>query len=503
MAATVVVSACGGGGGEGDESDRLRDGLGQYGHAPGTVVIGTDSPPNVDGKFSFSFSDVTLMDDGRALAVWRKKLDTQAHAITVWNMSDAPGRWGTERPLPQADSPSTAYGYKLQVNAAGNALLTWATDNGPDPRPPHLKPGPKSVRFLSSGAWEPTVYELGTGEIKGVWETSVSADVTLLENQSFVFSAYTERTPTQPQHFVVVQQPHAGAQEVTFDTRPDDAARFAYFAANRDGTGRFFWITGAKQEPQGVDLRAAVVSPVSGQATPVTLATYHGNLCMLGSSWNTSPLLAATSPTNYAVATMVAGDDERGGCDQHSLELFILDTTGNGMRSNRVRVNAPGTQVGIPALAMDSQGNALAMWVEQPIMAAHWQLKWSASRKGTPWSTPQAAIGNLADLGGMGVGYRIRMAMNDQGQAVATAQINKRMDGPYDPHKPILAYARFDFVNGWTPWKLVADKPRLMSEHVAINRRGEAILVYSAQVFPRWGPAPPSDPTNKIYAYRF
>lgn len=467
----VVLASCGGGGSTSPGTVTpvtYADGLGVSGVAAGTTVVGQDADP----WYSASHPGVVLADDGKALAVWVTHGANYLDDSFAWNQSNASGVWATAQPLPLGAGIPGGYVdvMTLRANSAGNAVLGWMEFVGQSQTRAN-----RAARFINGAGWDAAKFDIiaglpsysdGAYSDGSGYDYSYPAtwDLAMLDDDSYV-----SRVPGL--NSSLLRQPSTGAEEYLFDA----PGGYAAHAFRPDGNLVQYW---SKQGASGgVDVKArfAAVGSVALASFPVTSVPV---MCIWGGSsgFDFYPLVAATSPTFHNALVIVAGESD---CTKHDLELVRIDTT-LGISTTATRANSPNTIITMaPVIAMDKNGNALAVWKEAPYndALASAQLMWSASLAGGAWSAAAPVISNLSTIGRIKQYGDIALAMNANGEAIAAI---KTEDSDTTLVNPSVSVGKFSFVSGWTEWSRVANKTNISTPAVAINASGSAIVMYSA-----------------------
>ena len=112
----IVLAGCGGGGGGGGSGSpsvaNQADGLGDAGHAAGTLDIGQTEPTVASNSSSFSGPEaiaVALSEQSRALVVWRMSDLAPNGKTLLWSQETGNGGWSSPQPVPQATSSARGH----------------------------------------------------------------------------------------------------------------------------------------------------------------------------------------------------------------------------------------------------------------------------------------------------------------------------------------------------------------------------------------------------------
>lgn len=508
VALSCLLVACGGGGGGGAKEDpaNLADGLGADGHAAGTVDLGF-SGTGWSGLYRVASA---LADDGRALVVWRTG-DSAGNTSTYWSQSSAAGAWSAAAPLPQVSNVSAFYGVTLRMNPAGNAVLGWVNQERAAPSTERSER--RAARFIQGQGWDAGTYDVSGGTSSHHYGFTSSWDLSMLDDDSFT-STVTLPGASTGSRYGVSRTVTSGAQAIallTADQNISSTQQYAAFAPKPDGSGYgLLYHAGASTSSPGqIDINAQLASVHSGAFAVFPVGTYRG-LCY--TSAYDEAIVAATSPLAEGVLAVVTPEISggTGSCNRHNLQLIRVYTSGSIMVTN-TRANTAGTSLPVaPVVAVDQAGNAIAVWKESTGTAFNtdssntYRLMWSQSLHGQPWSTPQALISNLGDIGRVGNSGHIALAMNASGQAVAAVLLQSRVAGELDES---IAVGNFSFSTGWTPWKRVANKLMISEPHVSINASGQGLVTYTGYKLKRVGGKAPTSISgpyeDHAFAWRF
>lgn len=486
LALSCALAACGGGGGSSTpnsttppastpaptvDTANTADGLGDKGQSVGTVDLGSAADSGTLNAATATVA-VTLTDDGKAMAAWGVGRATASTQAVTWSTSTSGSTWSTPASLSQTVDLDPSYGITLRSNAAGNAVLGWAQRTSIS-TPYRLR----AARYLQNSGWQSSTYTFANGTQSGIYFAE-QWDLGILDSNAFVASARMQNPSNGDYTLAVTHTDTAGLVSNAVETSVDTALAYndySYFSSLPNGSGLHFY--GQTLLPSGgVQILAHLASAVTGGFAPFPIGTYTA----LG-----APLVAAAnSPSGRAALAVVENDPSVPAGGGNILHLVTVDTNPSIMVSTRV-VSASNTYISArPVVAVDRDGNALAVWGETTgtssdtlATPATVSLKWSQSLAGQPWSTPQSLIPNLASLGTVPRSFnmRIALAMNASGTTVAAFTLN---DTSNDATNPSIAVGRFTFAAGWSDWNRVANKVNLSAPRVAINASGQAVLTY-------------------------
>ena len=500
MVLAGLLVACGGGGGGSSSSAKVdqaneADGLGAAGHAPGTVELGDAALPgsmlSADPKVA-----IALSDQGRALAVWQVKAPSSQDNYAAWAQTSASGDWGAPSPLPQVRD-SNYLGLTLKMNQAGNAVLGWRTWSSE-------RPTNRVARFIQGIGWEQDVYDASGSATVPTYDHGNTWDLAILDDDSVTSSVNMPSTSGYAS--AVLRTDRQGQQ--TFNLQSTNSN--AFFSTKPDGNGLLYHYTDPYSSFGQLEVKAQLASIYSGSFGAFTVGTYPG-VCSTEEVYD-KPLVAAVTPKSEGVLAVLAADMVEGTatCNKHNLQLNRIYTD-RSIRVDSTRLNAAGTYLPVsPVVAVDQFGNALAIWKESTGTPGDYpqpstkRLMWSQSFYGGTWSEPAPLIPNLDALGIVPRSGHISLAMNANGEAVASVRLDGLVDSSVNQS---IVIARFNFASGWSAWRAVANKQDLSEPQVAINAGGQAVLAYTAWAVPRVnGKAPRSssgEPPVRAFAYRF
>lgn len=478
-----LLAGCGGSGGGSSSSDSppptvYADGLGVSGLATGTMVVGVDAS---NTNYSASHPSIALADNGKALVAWVAHAGGTLKDSLAWNQSDAGGQWGTAQSLALGTGVIGSWwdAITLRSNSAGDAVLGWLEQETRKKEPCGTEPCEYAVtlnraaRFIDGVGWDATKYDANGGSAAYGFSYPSNWDLAMLDDRSFV-SSVTIAAPLSPASgSYVMRQPITGNSELLLGPL---SAYYSTLAIRSDGDGVQYW--GAPGTSGGYDVKGRFVS-VSGVALgPFPIGTFRLCLPSDGFTASSSPFVAATSRSFHDTLAIVTA--EPGGlCDQHDLELVRIDAT-MGISIRTTRANSPNTIIPRPpVVVMDSKGDALAVWKEAPYndRTASARLMWSASLNGGEWSTPAPVIANQAEIGTIRQASLIALAMNGNGEAIASIVTE---DADKTVVNPSVSVGRFNFSSGWSTWRRVANKTNISAPAVAINGGGAAIVAFTA-----------------------
>lgn len=487
---SCVLVACGGGGGSNTptsstpantpttpsptvDTANTADGLGDKGQTTGTVDLGSAAETGTLNAATPTVA-VTLADDGKAMAAWGVGATNTNTQAVVWSSSSSGSTWSTPASLAQTAGLDPSYGITLRSNAAGSAVLGWA-ERFSISTPYRLR----AARYVLNSGWQSNTYAFANGTQSGIYFAE-QWDLALLDSNAFTASARIQNPANGDYTLAVTHTDLAGVVSRAVETSVDTELwynDFSYFSGLPNGSGLHFY--GRTLLPSGgVEIQAHLASAVTGGFAPFLIGTYSA----LG-----APLVAAAnSPSGRAALAVVENDPSVPAGGGNILHLVTVDTFPSIIVATQV-VSASNTYISSrPVVAVDRDGNALAVWGETTgtltntlATSATVTLKWSRALAGQGWSTPQPLIPNLSALGTVPHGYntRIALAMNASGTAVAAFTLN---DTNNDSTNPSIAVGRFNFTTGWGDWTRVANKALLSAPRVAINASGQSVLTYWA-----------------------
>lgn len=511
----IVLAGCGGGGGGGGSGSpsvaNQADGLGDAGHATGTLDIGQTEPTVASNSSSFSGPEaiaVALSEQSRALVVWRMSDLAPNGRTLLWSQETGNGGWSSPQPVPQATNAYRGFGLTLRMNGAGHAALAWR-DNPTDAAHPNLFRA-KATRFIEGRGWDAAPHFVQSPGGYSKFTHADSWDLVMLDDNSITTSLILTDPATSYVGSGVLRTDVSSVQSVAFAS-PNQPSTFqtlySAYAPRPNGYGLFYFLHGSATVPGQIDLKAQIASVYSGPFGPFDIATnvFVCDIQPLGHD----PMVAATTAVIEGVLAVVSSGDGAGNCTRHQLLLYRVYTL-TSISIDVTRLNAPDTSIaGPPLVVVDQAGNALAIWKESTgdsgrDDATHTvRAMWSQSLYGQPWSDPRPLIANTAALGTVPYYGQVSVAMNRAGRAVAALML-KNVSGQVENNA--IFTSRFTFDAGWGPWQKVANKVAMSDPRVAINEAGEGILAYTAMNLPRVGGKVPQSfqgGEQHVYVLRF
>ena len=511
----IVVAGCGGGGGGVSGSPNVAnqvDGLGDAGHAAGTLDVGQTEPTVASNSTSVSDGPeavaVALSDQSRGLIVWRVSDRAPNGRTLLWSQETGSGGWSSPQPVPQATNASKALGLTLRMNRAGHAALAWR-DYPDSAAQPNLFPA-KATRFIEGRGWDATPHLVQSpGGFSKIGHVE-SWDLAMLDDNSITTSLELADPGTAFIGAGVLRTDVSSVQSVAFTSpnqRYSSNVLSTAYAPRPNGYGLFYYLSGLPTNPAQFDLKAQLASVYSGTFVPFDIAknVFVCDILPFGDA----PMVAATTAVIEGVLAAVTSGDGAGNCTKHQLLLYRVYTL--GLTSIDVtRLNSPDTSMaGPPLVVVDQAGNALAVWKESSGNSGRddatntVRAMWSQSLYGQPWSAPRPLIDNVATLGKVPYYGQVSVAMNRAGKAVAAFTLQ---DPSGNVVNDAIFASRFTFDAGWGTWQKVANKQAMSAPRVAINEAGEGILAYTALNVPRVnGQAPQSYQAAEqhVYVLRF
>jgi hypothetical protein len=516
-ALVCLLAACGGGGGGGSGSTATvdaanqADGLGDDGHAPGTVDLGSALQPNALGGGIFRVASA-LSDDGRATVAWRKSPDSAGAAAVAWSQSTTNSAWSAPANIAGTQDIHPAYGLILRGNPAGNLVLGWVeqTDTA-TAQGPVSSSRRQAKRFIMGQGWESNKIDLSGGS-PGTFGFTSAWDLTLLADNTITTTVRLPGSTLGSARSAILKVSPSGVQSTlapSTDQQLGLLTQSTNFTPKSTGYGIYYHTENSTSKPGWVDVLAQLVDVNQLAFKAFALGTY-GGLCSTPDY--DEPIVGAITPQADGVAALLTADlsQEQPSCNQHELQL-VRSYLATSIRVETHRANSPGTFLWVaPVVATDQNGNALAVWKEvdgnNNLVDSDRtvRLMWSQSLYGQPWTAAQPLISNLSALGSVPVNGHISLAMNPAGKAVA-AVILKDTRGRW--FNASIGVGTFDFTHGWSAWKRVANKRDLTEPQVAVNASGQALVAYVGRTGKRInGEAPAffNGPTDeRAYALRF
>lgn len=506
-----LLAACGGGGDSPEakvDPANEADGLGSAGHPASTAELGNAALSGAEHSGTPQVA-IALSDQGRALAVWQVMAPQAGDKTAAWAQTSTTGTWGPATPLPQAHNSSGFFNLTLRMNQHGNAALGWV--NQALVAPSTEEADYRVARFIQSAGWDTPTYDASGGTSASTYGSSNAWDLAMLDDDSFTASV---RMPgTSGYTSAILRNDQLGQQTINQQGSNQTSLiyyPYAAFTPKSNGYGLLYRLSDSISSPGQVDIKAQLSSIYSGALGAFPIATYRG-VCY--NEAYDSPLVAAITPQAEGVLAVLAADviGSTATCQSHNLQLHRVYTASSIMVTS-TRLNSLGTSLPVsPAVAVDQSGNALVVWKESTgssfgsTPGSTVRLMWSKSSYGGTWSTPAPLVTNLSALGTVPSWGHVSLAMNASGQAVVSVKLDGLVNSSINQS---ILIGRFTFADGWTGWRVVANKQNLSEPQVAINASGQAVIAYTALSAPRVnGRAPTSFSSTstpvKAFAYSF
>jgi len=344
--------------------------------------------------------EVAVAPNGDAIAVWQQNelnssLDWHYHVLASYYTA-ATSSWGAPQYLgdtPVADAVEDAYDPQVAIDSAGNALVVWTqTDTT------HSDLDVWANRYLAVGGWQ------GAGLVDG--------DTATVENPQVAFDAA------------------GNALVVWWDSSVAGSAIWA-----------------RRHEPAGTGWQATVSL---GSDTNEVLSDPHlafdasGNAIVVWQQFNSTDWIFSVwanryqaGTTSWSGAQLLEHDD----VGDHSDPAIAMDPDGNamavwayndlhivGIQASRYvqgtdswttpeDINARVGNAMVPSVAMDSNGNAIAVWVEGD-GGPYFSLWTNRYVPGSGWGTIELVEYNDGHVGGTGMWPQVAIDDTD-GSAIA------------------------------------------------------------------------------------
>jgi len=348
--------------------------------------------------------EVAVDPDGNAIAVWQQgepnndPIPKNHYHVLASYYTAATTSWSAPQYLgdtPVADAVEDAYEPHVAMDSAGNALVVWTqTDNT------HGDLDVWANRYLAVGGWQGA--GLVDGDTATVGDTRVAFDAG--GNALVVWS------------------------DSTFPTTPWSA------------------VWAKRHEPAGTGWQATVSLGSSTDevlSAPQLAFDAGGNAIVVWQQFNSTPWLFSVWANRYQAGGGWSGAQllEHDDVGDHSDPAIAMDPAGNamavwayndghivGIQASRYvqgtntwtapeDINARVGNAMVPSVAMDSTGNAIAVWVEGdggPYFSL-WTNRYIA---GSGWGTIELVEYNDGDVGGTGMWPQIAID-NTDGSAIA------------------------------------------------------------------------------------
>jgi predicted enzyme related to lactoylglutathione lyase len=341
---------------------------------------GTAELIDVDNTGNATSARVATDSQGNAIAVWRQKERTQNNIYA--NRYTAGTGWGTAE-LVDVDNTGNAMSPQVAVDAQGNAIAVWRQTD-------------RTQNNIYANR-----YTAGTG-----WGTAELIDVDNTGNA------------TSPQVAVDAQGNAIAVWRQTDRTQNNIYAN-RYTAGTGWGTAELMEIdnAGSASSPQ-------VATDSQGNAIAVwrqkerTQNNIYANRYTAGTGWGTAELIDVDN-TGNATSPQVAVDEQG-----NAIAVWRqTDRTQNNMYANwytagkgwgtaeLVDVDNTGNATS-PQVAVDAQGNAIAVWEQSDgTLNKIWANRYTA---GTGWGTAE-----LIDVDNTGNATSPQVAVDAQGNAIA------------------------------------------------------------------------------------
>jgi len=485
-ALVCLLAACGGGGSGNTatvDPANQADGLGDDGHTPGTVDLGSALQPNALGGGIYRVASA-LSDDGRATVAWRKSPDSAGAAAVAWSQSTTNSAWSASANIAGTQNIHPAYGLILRSNPSGNLVLGWveqtetATAQGPVSSSRR-----QAKRFITGQGWESNKFDLSGGS-PGTFGFTSAWDLSLLADNTITTTAQLSGSTLGSTRSGILKVAPSSAQS-TLETSTDQQLlgliNSTNFTPKSTGYGIHYHAENSANSPGRYDVLAQLVDVTQGALSAFRIGTYSA-LCSTPAY--DEPIVAAITPQADGVVALLTPDVSQGQstCSQHDLQL-VRSYLASSIRIENHRANSAGTYLPVaPVVVTDQNGNALAVWKEVDGInnfddgpSRTVRLMWSQSLNGQPWTAAQPLISNLSTLGSIPALGHIALAMNPAGKAVAAVVLRDTSGSQLNQS---VVVGSFDFTNGWGAWKRVANKQSLTEPQVAINASGQALVGY-------------------------
>lgn len=494
----AALYGCGGGGGDGgsasnggnnEQSNSQTNGdtpsnSAPYSQADGTVLVSD----KISGSVFTLRHKLTLDDSGRAVAMWMEgDKDLQLMAVDT----DAAGmRWNS----PQRIATESQSDFDLTTNRAGQRVaLELRRSTGTE------APAPRLHFYRADTGWAAPVSVKGNLLVNSARRASLTAleddgSATLITrgNATDSFKPSFEASRVLPDGTQNIVQPGypltRSGQLLTNGTWSTVGAAFA--VAPRTGEipphGYLVW-QNVIRDNTNITVNPIIAVGALGtfiERPAITMSATNLNVLDENHKWLSGAdcprdlLKAASVDDRYTVALSagVSSSSLANGFEC-SLNVTRIDRRTVTQNIKTDALSAPDASVDKAQLMVDRNGNALVVWHER----SRNRYMWSQSLAYGNWSSPADLSSTLALAENILDGMEIKL--NDQGQAVAALETYAR-NPKESSFQRNLAYARFDFQNGWGKPSEIAtftvngNSVSALDIDVAINHAGKAMVTY-------------------------
>ncbi|MFZ4857112.1 MAG: PKD domain-containing protein [Desulfuromonadaceae bacterium] len=319
---------------------------------------------------------------GNAVAVWYQS-DGSRNNIWANRYSQSTGLWGTAQ-LIETDNTGTAYNPQVVMDPGGNAVAVWVQSDG-------TRFNIYANQCSSAGAW-------GTAQ--------------LIENNNTGRAFYP--------HVAMDSSGTAMAVWQQYDTTRDNIWANRYTPGGGWGTPQLIETdnNGSAENPR-IAMSSSGTAVVSWQQLDGTRYNNWANSYTSGGGWGTAQLIEADN-TGNALIPQVAIDNSG-----YAFVVWQQsDGTRDNIRANLISIgwrpvqlieNNNAGDANYPQVAMDSSGTAMAVWRQYDgSYISIWANRYTPA---AGWSTPQ-----LIETDNSGHAFNPKVAMDSGGNAIAVWQ---------------------------------------------------------------------------------
>jgi len=340
---------------------------------------------NNDG--AASAPQIAANASGNAVAVWTQREGT---ITRIWSNVYTPGSgWGTAVPI-VADITNSASAPQVAIDAQGNALAVWVEKFATG------RTYLESNRYTPAGGWTATAAgSIETDNVGDANDPQIALDGS--GNAMVVWTRVGKVWSSR--------RPAGSGWEREVEIEPENAATFAsiaQLAVNASGTAQVVW----RERDFDRDL------VLSNRYTP-------------GSGWGTVASIVASQANDEVMAPQIAIDANGNGLavwqlyQGTSVDLLANRyTAGSGWRTARSITADKTHDVTASQIALDANGNALAVWTQAATTANSviWYDRYPAAA--TDWDTA-ATIGPIVPFSNLVTPH---FALDANGNATAVWQ---------------------------------------------------------------------------------
>lgn len=364
-----------------------------FGLSPGseTVGIAWGAPTLLETHWSFAHRiDLAMDSSGRAIAVWEQVGETGDPWADAWASVFIPGTgWGAATQL-DTDPGGNAYRVRVAMDGLGNAFAVWLQDynptgeSGTDLWASRFEPstGWGVAKRLAVGAWPALVAaDAGGGAIVAWTDDAPSFDLWVRHFSLVGGWGDTIRLADHPYPAYPVDLAMTPSGDAMVFWENYDGARYNIFASRY--VASVGWEASEPVEnddaPYPVEVRGGSLAMDDGGRALATwrvgenmTVTHWANSFLPGMGWGTPVALAPTLLGNESFARVSMSPSGNGTAVwlQHELsrpEVWAARYT-PGVGWDPPEIIGTGS-AGTPSIAMDDDGNGVAVWADQDAWA--------------------------------------------------------------------------------------------------------------------------------------